>query len=108
MALADRGGRPLDLFPVSHVAALPLGAEWFGSCAQALLVAADQHAAPAALRQLAGGGGADPARAAGDDSYLRHTRTSCRACACAPRRSVTTARNTCRPCAVLPARQTAA
>ena len=97
MALADRGGNAFDLRAVADVAALPLRAELLRHRAQALLSARDQDAAPPSLRQLPGDRGADAARAAGDDRYLRHTRTTRCACARRPRRSVRTTRSTCRP-----------
>src|SRR6266540_5399061 len=97
MALANRARDPLDRRPVADVARLPLGSELPGDCAQALLAAGDQDAAPALLGQLAGDRGSDPARAACDDRYLRHTRTTRSAVARAPRRSTTTARRRWRP-----------
>ena len=74
MALADAGGRLLDLRAVGDVADLGLGAEFGRDLLQPLRAAREQDAAPAPLGQEPGRGGADPARASGDDGDANRRR----------------------------------
>jgi hypothetical protein len=67
VALANGRGDALDLRAVGDVAELVLGSDLVRDLAEPLFVAGEQHQPPTAGRECARDGGANPARAAGDD-----------------------------------------
>ena len=96
MPLAHACRHGVNRFTVRDVADFVFAAELLGERTQPLLTAREQHAQPPASRQLSSERVPDPARCAGDYSYL-HTRTIRRAVAVRPLASRTLARNVCLP-----------
>src|SRR5439155_19188432 len=100
---------PLDGLAVADVAHLDLAADLACDCAQALLAARDEDAAPASPGERAGDRLPDPARGPGDDRDAGQwqMRTGRVADSCLPAASVATAMSTCRPFDAFPFRHVA-